>query len=253
MNSLSNVWQHPKTSVAGVLIAVVTVAGVLSQQGVSLGTLGNGTIVTFISALASALLGLLAKDPDQGQMGSGNSTKLGAWLIFALLLPAATVACVGCTVTSAQLKSNVSALATALSSLSGALQSSDAETASKLGLASESLSAVVSNWDSATTTGRLNTVASGVETVLAGIPSTSKYAQLAAIAVAAVDLILRYTASAKAVAAKPAHEQNSELAAKRAEAKQLVVHRLGRAPGGDFKAAWNKAIGRGNLNLQPIE
>ena len=59
-----NVTQHPKTTAAGLLIAVTTVAGVLTSQGVSLGHVGTGTVVTLASALASALLGLLAKDPS---------------------------------------------------------------------------------------------------------------------------------------------------------------------------------------------
>src|ERR1700739_498997 len=54
MNPISNAWKHPKTSVAGMLIAVVTVAGVLSQQGLTLGTAGSGTIVAFVSAIDTA-------------------------------------------------------------------------------------------------------------------------------------------------------------------------------------------------------
>lgn len=91
MNSLSNIWNHPKTSAAGLLIAVVTIASVLSQQGVTLGTAGTGTVVTLVSALATALLGLLARDPANSPAGvnSTNSTaKLGAWALIALLLPA---------------------------------------------------------------------------------------------------------------------------------------------------------------------
>jgi hypothetical protein len=61
MKSIANIWNHPKTSAAGLLIAVVTIAGVLSQQGITLGTAGSGTMVTLASGLASALLGLLAQ------------------------------------------------------------------------------------------------------------------------------------------------------------------------------------------------
>ena len=96
MNSIANIWNHPKTSVAGLLIAIVTVAGVLSQQGINLGHAGAGTIVTLAGALATALLGLLAKDP--GINGGAQSTtppstpntataKLGVWALIALLLP----------------------------------------------------------------------------------------------------------------------------------------------------------------------
>lgn len=92
MNLISNIWSHPKTSAAGLLIAVVTMAGVLSQQGITLGTVGTGTVVSLVGAIASALLGLLAKDPGMGtsEPASGSTSqqsKLGAWALIALLLP----------------------------------------------------------------------------------------------------------------------------------------------------------------------
>ena len=90
MNSIANIWKHPKTSAAGLLIAFVTVAGALSQQGVTLGAAGNGTVVTLASALATALLGLLARDPSSpaNSASSANSTaKLGVWALIALLMP----------------------------------------------------------------------------------------------------------------------------------------------------------------------
>jgi hypothetical protein len=92
MNIFSTIWDHPKTSAAGLLIAVVSVAGVLSQQGITLGTAGRGTVVTLVGALASALLGLLAKDPGDaaGRQADGSAcqqSKLGAWALIALLLP----------------------------------------------------------------------------------------------------------------------------------------------------------------------
>jgi hypothetical protein len=54
--------EHPKTSAAGVLLAMTTVLGVLQQQGISLGHAGTGTVVSLVSALATAVLGMLAKD-----------------------------------------------------------------------------------------------------------------------------------------------------------------------------------------------
>ena len=63
MNSLiERLLANPKTSLAGLLLGVTTVAGVLSQQGVTLGHVGTGTVVTLISGIATALLGLAAKD-----------------------------------------------------------------------------------------------------------------------------------------------------------------------------------------------
>ena len=61
MNFISNIWNHPKTSAAGLMIAIVSISGVLSQQGITLGTAGTGTVVALVGSLATALLGLLAK------------------------------------------------------------------------------------------------------------------------------------------------------------------------------------------------
>ncbi len=93
MNVIANIWKQPKTSVAGVLIATTTITGVLSQQGITLGTAGTGTVVSLISALATALLGLLAKDP--GAKSGHAPAKLGAWLLVALLM-AGSLPTAGC-------------------------------------------------------------------------------------------------------------------------------------------------------------
>jgi hypothetical protein len=91
MNFITNIWNHPKTSAAGLLIAVVSIAGVLSQQGLTLGKAGTGTVVTLVSALATALLGLLAKDPEATSepvsSAASQQAKLGAWMLIALLIP----------------------------------------------------------------------------------------------------------------------------------------------------------------------
>jgi hypothetical protein len=59
---IGRVLDHPKTSAAGILLAMTTVLGVLQQQGISLGHAGTGTVVSLASALATAVLGMLAKD-----------------------------------------------------------------------------------------------------------------------------------------------------------------------------------------------
>jgi hypothetical protein len=89
MNSISNIWLHPKTSAAGLMIAVATIASVLSQQGITLGTAGSGTVITLVSGLATAFLGLLAKDPgaeSSRPSSTGSTAKLGAWALIVLLL-----------------------------------------------------------------------------------------------------------------------------------------------------------------------
>src|ERR1039458_4755315 len=98
MNPISNIWNHPKTSATGLLIGVITIASVFSQQGITLGTAGSGTMVTLVSGLATALLGLLARDPAPSKVNSTNSTaKLGVWALIALLLPF-TAGCSGTSV-----------------------------------------------------------------------------------------------------------------------------------------------------------
>jgi hypothetical protein len=106
MNTLSNIWNQPKTSATGLLIATVTIAAALSQQGINLGHAGNGTVVALLGAIATALLGLLAKDPGHLQAtpptqpsGINATAKLGVWALIALLLPLPFIAgCSGITV-----------------------------------------------------------------------------------------------------------------------------------------------------------
>ncbi len=87
MNNISNIWNHPRTSAAGLLIATVTLAGVFSQQGITLGTAGTGTVISLVSAVATALLGLLARDPQVSPAPTTSTAKLGAWALIALLVP----------------------------------------------------------------------------------------------------------------------------------------------------------------------
>jgi len=96
MNLLANAWNNPKTSAAGLLIAIVTIAETLSQQGVNLGKVGSGTVVTLIGSVATVLLGLLARDPapDSTEPSSTGlaskaahaTVKIGVWALIALLL-----------------------------------------------------------------------------------------------------------------------------------------------------------------------
>jgi hypothetical protein len=99
--NFSNIWNHPKTSAAGLLIAVASIAGVLSQQGITLGKAGTGTVVSLVTALATALLGLLAKDPEaasqQVSKPASQQARLGAWMLIALLIPLPWMQ--GCTAT----------------------------------------------------------------------------------------------------------------------------------------------------------
>ncbi len=90
----SNLWNHPKTTAVGLLLAIVTIGGVFLQQGVTLGNLGTGNVVSLAIGVATALLGLLARDPSSSSTTS--TAKLGAWMLISLTL-LGTMPMVGCT------------------------------------------------------------------------------------------------------------------------------------------------------------
>jgi hypothetical protein len=250
MSFLTNIWNQPKTSAAGLLIAVASVAGVLSQQGVTLGKAGTGTVVTLLSALATALLGLLAKDPEAasqrvseaaGQRAGAANTgaKLGAWMLIALTL-CATLPTTGCTVSTSELQSDATALASALNNLATVIQPSDAAAANNLKTAAAALTAAAQNgttgpaWEQA-----LNAATSGAEVVLAAIPVTAPYAALLAIAIAAAEAIIANTTSAGTSVKAEAPGNDANLLWYKQTGRGLIRHRFGRGPAGDFKASWN--------------
>lgn len=250
MNLLTNIWNHPKTSTAGLLIAVVSIAGVLSQQGVTLGKVGTGTVVSLAGALATALLGLLAKDPDAASQQAGGSAsqrtgasstsaKLGAWMLIALTL-SATLPTTGCTASASELQSDATALASALNNLAAVVQASDATVANNLKTAAAALTAAVQSGVTGPTWEQvLNAATSGAEVVLAAIPVTAPYAALLAIAVAAAEAILANTLSGKVSVKAEAPGDNANLLWYMRTGRGLLRHRLGRGPAGDFKASWN--------------
>ncbi len=242
MNFLTNIWNQPKTSAAGLLIAVASIAGVLSQQGVTLGKAGTGTVVTLASALATALLGLLAKDPKtgtEGPRGQGTNARLGAWMLIALTF-GATLPTAGCTVSTSELQSDATALASALNNLAVVIQPSDATAASNLKTAATALTAAAQTgaigpaWERA-----LNAATSGAEVVLSAIPVTAPYAALLAIAVAAAEVIIANTVSGGTQLKAGATGNDANLLWYKQTGRGLIRHRFGRSQAGDFKASWN--------------
>ena len=253
MNFWTNIWNQPKTSAAGLLIAVASIAGVLSQQGVTLGKAGTGTMVSLASALATALLGLLAKDPGarsrqvseaaSQRVGASGTAKLGAWMLIALTL-GATLPTAGCTASTSELESDATALASALNNLAVVIQPSDAAAANNLKTAAAALTAAAQSgaigpaWEQA-----LNAATSGAEVVLAAIPVTAPYAALLAIAVAAAEVIIANTVSGRTQVKAEAAGNNTNLLWYRQIGRGLIRHRFGRSPAGDFKASWNAEAG----------
>jgi len=99
MTAISNIWNHPKTSAAGLLLGIVTIMSVLSEHGVTLGTVGTGSLVTLVSGIATALLGMLARDPAETHSSTGSTAKLGVWALILLMVPLPMMsACSGTTV-----------------------------------------------------------------------------------------------------------------------------------------------------------
>lgn len=97
----SNIWKHPKTSIAGVLLSVGTIGGVLSQQGITLGNAGKGTVVALATGLATAFLGLLSQDPGSGGGAKAVSSSIGgagkAAVLAILCMTLVFAPVIGCT------------------------------------------------------------------------------------------------------------------------------------------------------------
>lgn len=100
--NFSNIWNHPMTSVAGLLIAITTVTGVLLAQGITLGHLGTGTVVSLIAAIATAFLGLLSKDPGSSAESASNAAqKVGVVVLCMLIYTATLPVMTGCSAATA--------------------------------------------------------------------------------------------------------------------------------------------------------
>ncbi|MGB9407789.1 MAG: hypothetical protein WCA89_09640 [Terracidiphilus sp.] len=59
-----NLWLHPKTTIAGLILGLLAIAPVLAGQGITLGKAGTGTVLNLVVGLGTVILGLLAKDPS---------------------------------------------------------------------------------------------------------------------------------------------------------------------------------------------
>jgi len=70
--NLANIWNHPRTTAAGLLIGVASIGSVLAQQGITLGKAGTGSVVSVATGLATVLLGLLARDPQPPSAKQAN-------------------------------------------------------------------------------------------------------------------------------------------------------------------------------------
>ncbi len=141
-----NAIDHPKTTITGLLVCIVTATGVLSQQGVSLGHAGTGTVVALIGALAAAFLGVLARDPAKTVTSGTGPQKLGA-LALAFLVTLAMLPVSGCTS-----QTTIAALVTTLGNASASIAQIEGNTslANQLKADTAAASAAVLNWKKGT-------------------------------------------------------------------------------------------------------
>jgi hypothetical protein len=80
-----NIWEHPKTSVAGVLLAIVTIVPIL--QGIDWSHLNPNSVIGLCGSVAVALLGLLGSDSKSSVDSGANGTqKVGCFALIVLLL-----------------------------------------------------------------------------------------------------------------------------------------------------------------------
>jgi hypothetical protein len=93
----SNIWQHPKTTIIGVLVALATAIPVLAAQGITLGHAGTGTVVGLVGSLTAVFLGALARDPEKTDSAASSQARLGAWALIALVMMASMPTMIGCT------------------------------------------------------------------------------------------------------------------------------------------------------------
>lgn len=255
---ISNLWKHPKTTVVGLLLGAVQIGTVLMHAGV----VANPWLGASVG-IATALLGMFAKDPSAGSAAAAGSSgasgvsKLGAWMLIALLVPA-TVPQMGCTQSQIQETENLvnvviqaagnmaaiadpgSAWATAMPAALAGLKTAEANFAAGTGAAVDVSDAMLA-----------------VEDVIAEVEPNSKVSELADILTTAIDAALAMlpapTAAAGANTAMRSAPRLTLAAYSVRPAKAArynhhnrasIHHRLFRTRAGDFKAEWNKAVAK---------
>jgi hypothetical protein len=97
----SNIWLHPKTTIAGLLIGIVTVPPIL--QAVDWKHLSAAVVIGLAGALATALLGLFSQDPNTAQktktdLASIPGNRIGVLMLISVLLMG-TLPVTGCSAT----------------------------------------------------------------------------------------------------------------------------------------------------------
>jgi hypothetical protein len=256
MNPFSNIWNHPKTTVAGLLISVITIAGVLSQQGVTLGRAGTGTIVALIAAIATALLGLLARDPASSASSSASSSsgvqKMGSLMLCALLLSGSfivTIPATGCS--ESQVVGEINTVLTQATNVLAVVDPSNTALIADLQNGIAALKAAEASWQSGSGVQIVINALNTIEDITAVIPLTAEFSPLIDVLVAGIEVALNALWPSSTLTA--AVTGTSPAIAMKAHTLQHVNPHKGRVtlshPSAKaFKAQWN-AVAKANPRL----
>lgn len=258
MKAIQNFWLRPKTTVAGILLGVIQIAPVLLHYGITLGAVNGLPGVAVASGIATALLGMLAKDPwaaAPSVSASSSTAKLSAWLLIALLVPLPWLQ--GCTASQISETENlVNVVISAAGNLAAVADPGAAWTAD-LPAALTALKTAEANFQAGTgTQADISNALLTVEDVIASVAPNSEASQLADILTTAIDAALAVLpAPATSTASASASLRSARLVVASYGAssarvrynhhgKAKIAHRLFRSRAGDFKAAWNKACAK---------
>ncbi len=236
--NFSNLWNricsNPRTSIAGVLIGAATICGVLSQQGITLGNAGTGTVVALIAGLCTALLGLLARDPASQQVSqpASQQKKLGAWMLIALLLLGTMpiVATTGC-----QSSQVINEINVVLNEADAVLAVADpgAPWLPQLKSSIAALEAAESTWQNGGAVTLVEDALNTIAAVTAVIPQTAAYAPLIDVLVAGISAVL-------AALPQPASARvTATLMSNPHAGRYKLVNHWYHSPAGNLKANWN--------------
>lgn len=186
----SNIWQHPKTTILGILTALGTIIPVLSAQGVTLGHIGTGSGLALVSSLAAAIGLAVSKDPGSITIpasSSGSTQKLGCWALIALLLAssAVIVPAAGCNgpLTKAQLEAWAADVDSGVKALLPALSP---QASSYLA----AFDAAVNGWQGGSAVNDIVSATHALEDALGATNLDSKYVNAADVILNVLDTIL---------------------------------------------------------------
>jgi hypothetical protein len=165
---------------------------------------------------------------------STTQSKLGAWMLIAILLPATMMPMTGCTVTLKQISADAVDIGNSALQIGKAIETVYPAVAAKVEVAANDVVSVAQALGSgATTKAALESALYTLYSILAVIPQTAAIAQFIPIVVAAIDILFTHLGQSQ-TSLKSLRNPYAGVAA--------INHRPMRSLEGDFHAAWNNAV-----------